>query len=250
MRRVFGTVCRVEIEHAFVQRDGREKREHVRIRLGSFRIEEIDSWLLCEITNDGRLGRGDQHRGIELMPEQQRSGRQIGVGQSRVRLGDSVRAEQLHRQEVRAAATRTHGHTLSFEVVEPVHRRILRREDPHRFEEQAAERPQLRAIVLGRAAALDESQRDVTTLEQFEVLDRPRGWHDLERDSVSGQQTRVLLREGIVGSVFRAGGYLEGRRRRRANVAIGDQEADRDNQRERAPNLEHLPGGHRAMIRH
>ena len=78
-------------------------------------------------------------------------------------------------------------------------------------------------------AALDQGHLHARAfvLQQGQVLDRARGWQQLEHDAIAGEDLAVDFAVAAVGPAFRAGGHHEALGRGWLDELVGDDEAKR-----------------------
>src|SRR5262245_45761170 len=131
-----------------------------------------------------------------------------------------------------AASGDTHRHAFSFQVGEAFDYRWSSIKNPNRLEKQTPEGFHLVGVRIGGAATLNQRQRNRTGFEEVEIFGGPCGGNDLESNAVAREQTRVFLREGIVGSILCSRCNPYGLGWRRLDKLIGGQKPQNNDQSE------------------
>lgn len=57
-----------EVQHAFVEDQGSQKWKYTAVGTGSFKIQELELWLLCQRVDDWRFSRRNDDPRVELPP--------------------------------------------------------------------------------------------------------------------------------------------------------------------------------------
>src|SRR5436309_1316790 len=228
-----------EIQHPGGQVEWDQVTEVAYVRVPLREIEEPDLPSAQQFAH-GRRGGGiaRQKRGVDLACQQRLRrdlAAEIPEPRGPLRL-DAVRLEEGQGEEARATAFGPDRDTPTFQLGQPADRRWGPIEDEDGLVEHTAERDETTGVHEFGESALDEPDvhRELWVREPLQILERPLGWQNLERDTVAHEDLTVLLGGGLANAAIGTTRDNDGVGRRGTDEVDGDPDRNHTHDEDRA----------------